>query len=134
MLQFVHKIIGIYQLLNEVGLMISFPTKLWCDNQATLYITSNLEFHVRIKHIDNDNHFFYEKIQEKIISIVHIKKEKQLKYIFIRVLNGARVMLPNYLHCTFRPFKIARVYISCYFIIFHYFLLHFSFLPPLFPL
>ncbi len=45
------------QLLEEVGFESSSPTKLWCDNQTALYITSNPVFHERTKHIEIDCHF-----------------------------------------------------------------------------
>ena len=51
------------QLLLEVGIETSVPTKLLCDNQASMHITSNHVFHERTKHIEIDCHFVHEKIQ-----------------------------------------------------------------------
>ena len=44
------EIMWLHQLLMEVGIKAVVPTKLWCDNQATLHIASNLVFHERTKH------------------------------------------------------------------------------------
>ena len=62
MTQSASEIIWIYQLLDEVGLKTSVPTKLWCDNQVAPHIASNPVFHERTKHIEIDCHFVREKI------------------------------------------------------------------------
>ena len=61
MAQFVCEIMWTRQLLMEVGIETSIPAKLWCDNQATMHIASNL-FHERTKHIEIDCYFVREKI------------------------------------------------------------------------
>ena len=62
MAQSVCEIIWIRQLLIEVGIETSIPAKLWCDNQATMHIASNLVFHEQTKHIKIDCPFIREKI------------------------------------------------------------------------
>ena len=57
MAQSVCEIIWISQLLTEVGIETSIPTKLWCDNQAAMHIASNSVFHERTKHIEIDLSF-----------------------------------------------------------------------------
>ena len=56
-------ILWLHQLLVKVDIKTSVPIKLWCDNQATIHIASNLVFHERTKHIEIDCHFAREKIQ-----------------------------------------------------------------------
>ena len=43
--QSVYEIMWLHQLLVEVGIKNSVPTKLWCDNQVALHIASNLVLH-----------------------------------------------------------------------------------------
>ena len=75
----------------EVGIETPVPTKLWCDNQATLHIVYNSIFHERTKYIEIKCHFFCEKIQLGLISTGYVKTKEQLGDIFKKALNGDRV-------------------------------------------
>ena len=55
----------IKQLLEELGIKIQEPMKMFCDNQVARHIASNPVFHERTKHIEVDCHFIREKIQTK---------------------------------------------------------------------
>ena len=73
MTQSVCKIMWIHQLLMEVGMETSVPTKLWCDNQAAMHIAFNPVFYEWTKHIEIDCHFVRGKIQLGLISTGYIK-------------------------------------------------------------
>ena len=88
MTQSVCEIMWIRQLLMEVGIETLLLVKLWCDNQATMHITSNPVFHERTKHIDIDCHFVREKIQLGLISTGYVRIGKQLGDIFTNLLVG----------------------------------------------
>ena len=85
------EIMWISQLLMEVGIKTSIPTKLWCDNQADLHIASNYVFHEQTKYIEIDCHFVHEKIKLGLISTGYVKTCEQLGDIFTKALSGDRV-------------------------------------------
>ena len=91
MTQSVCEIMWLHQLLMEVDIKTVVPAKLWCDNQAALYIASNLVFHERTKHIEIDCYFIREKIQLGLISTGYVKIGEQLGDIFTKALSGDRV-------------------------------------------
>ena len=68
MAQSVCEIMWLHQLLMEVSIETPVLEKLWCDNQATLYIASYPVFHERTKNIEIDCHFVRHKIQLGLIS------------------------------------------------------------------
>ena len=88
MAQSLCEIMWLHQLLMEVSIETPVPTKLWCDNQVTLYIASNPVFHERIKHIEIDCHFVCGKIQLGLIFTRYVKIGEQLGDIFTKALSG----------------------------------------------
>ena len=91
MAQSVCEIMWIRQVLMEVSMETSLPTKLWCDNQVAMHIASNPVFHEHTKHIEIDCHFFHEKSQLRLISTGYVKTGEQLRDIFTKPLSGNRV-------------------------------------------
>jgi hypothetical protein len=59
---------------------VSLPrsAQLWCDNIGDTYLTSNLVFHVRMKHIEVDYHFVRERVAEKLLEVRSISTNDQL--------------------------------------------------------
>jgi hypothetical protein len=47
-------------LLQELGVKSPLAAKLWCDNIGAKYLSANLVFHARTKHIEVDYHFVRE--------------------------------------------------------------------------
>ena len=48
-------------LLKGLGIALSHPPTLWCDNLGALSLASNPVFHARIKHVKVDYHFIRER-------------------------------------------------------------------------
>ena len=48
------------------------PMPMHCDNQTSNFISGNLAFHERTKHIEIDCHFICEKVLMRVISTPHV--------------------------------------------------------------
>jgi hypothetical protein len=57
------------QTLLELGVPQSPAAWLWCDNIGATYLSANVVFHARIKHIGVDYHFVRERVAQKLLDI-----------------------------------------------------------------
>ena len=73
-----------------------------CDNQATIVIAHDLEFHVHTKHIDIAYHSLCDLVESGTLNIVYVPSSKNLADLFMKGLarllhwelaNGLSVML-----------------------------------------
>lgn len=83
------EIIWIQSLLQELGVQIS-PSILWCDNLGATYLTSNLIFHARTKHIEIDYHFVRERVAASLLHVRFISSRDQITNIFTKGLPSPR--------------------------------------------
>nr|XP_009631965.1 uncharacterized protein LOC104121632 [Nicotiana tomentosiformis] len=64
-----HKIVAestwLVRLLHDLGVSVSSPVPVYCDNQAALSIAKNPVQHERTKHIELDCHFVREKLADE---------------------------------------------------------------------
>lgn len=63
--------------LAELGLDQNQPTTLFVDNQSSMKLALNPEFHKRSKHIDVRYHYTRELIEDKQIQLAYVPTEKQ---------------------------------------------------------
>jgi hypothetical protein len=63
------KVIWIQSILRELGIQRSPTPVLWCDNLGATYLTANLMFQVRMKHVDVDYHFMRERVAKGLLDI-----------------------------------------------------------------
>jgi 5,10-methylenetetrahydrofolate reductase len=73
--------------LRDIGLTLSRPPTLHCDNLISLYLTINPVFHGRSKHIVVDYHYFREKVALGALVTQFISSSNQLADIFTKPLS-----------------------------------------------
>ncbi|GKC76017.1 uncharacterized mitochondrial protein-like protein [Tanacetum coccineum] len=91
MAQMTYELVWLRNLLGEIGFPQSKPMKMWCDNQAAIYIATNPVFHERTKHIEVDCYFTREKLDDGTIATPHIITKSQLADVLTKALPGTRI-------------------------------------------
>ena len=91
------EVIWIQVLLQELGISLSRPPSLWCDNIGATYLTANPIFHRRMKHMEVDYHFVRERVAMKQLDVRTISSKDQLADIMTKALPAPTF---NYLRCN----------------------------------
>uniref|UniRef100_A0A2N9GH94 Reverse transcriptase Ty1/copia-type domain-containing protein n=1 Tax=Fagus sylvatica TaxID=28930 RepID=A0A2N9GH94_FAGSY len=79
-------------LLKDLGIYLTDPPVLWCDNVSALAIASNPVFHARTKHIEVDFHFVCERVLRKDLVVKFVSTVDQLADIFTKSLSTHRFL------------------------------------------
>lgn len=56
-------LLWLQSLHNVIGVLVTKPSQIWCDNLSTISLVANSVFHTQIKHIDIDIHFIRDLVQ-----------------------------------------------------------------------
>ena len=54
-----HKMVCLQSFIRDLGITTPMSMRMYCDNQAVIFIAGNLDFHERTKYIEIDCHFFF---------------------------------------------------------------------------
>ena len=80
-------------LFGELGIYLSAPPTLWCDNVGATYLTANPIFHARTKHVEVDFHFVRDKVAQKDLQVQFISSKDQLANILTKGLPSTRFQM-----------------------------------------
>ena len=95
----------VQSLLKELGVCQSRPPVLWCDNLGATYLTANLIFHARTKHIEVDFHFVREKVARGALDVRFISSNDQIADGFTKPVTRAKLEQMKY-NLNLVPVKI----------------------------
>ena len=72
------EIIWIQSIMKELGVKSKQAPCLWYDNLGATYLSANLVFHDRTKHIEIDFHFVRERVAQKKLDIRFVHSKDQI--------------------------------------------------------
>jgi len=72
------ELLWIQYLLRDLGVPLSSPPKLWCDNIGATYLAANPVFHARTKHVEIDFHFVRGQVAAKTLQILFTPSKEQI--------------------------------------------------------
>ena len=72
------ELLWIKRILRDLGIEVSEPMNLYCDNQAAVKIANNPVQHDRTKHVEIDRHFIKDHLEKKTIKLPFVNSEEQL--------------------------------------------------------
>ncbi|KAJ9535744.1 hypothetical protein OSB04_un001111 [Centaurea solstitialis] len=84
------EIVWLRWLLADMGVDVSQPTPLHCDNKSAMQIAKKSVFHERTKHIEIDCHFTRQHLQLGTISLPFVPSALQIADIFTKALPASR--------------------------------------------
>ncbi|KAJ9553465.1 hypothetical protein OSB04_017510 [Centaurea solstitialis] len=84
------EIVWLCWLLADMGVDVSQPTPLHCDNKSAMQIAKNSVFHERTKHFEIDCHFTRQHLHLGTISLPFVPSALQIVDIFTKALSASR--------------------------------------------
>lgn len=78
----------IRRVMEEINVKVDPPSKLYCDNKATISMALNSVQHERSKHVEIDRHFIREKVEEGIVCLIYLPTKLQAADVLTKGLHG----------------------------------------------
>jgi hypothetical protein len=73
-------------LLTGINITPTNPTRIMCDNNASINLSEDPTLHTRVKHIDINYHFLRERVQSKEVLLSYIRSKENIADIFTKPL------------------------------------------------
>jgi hypothetical protein len=64
-------------MFSALSIFLPNPPTILCDNIGTTYLTPNLTFHGRTKHIEIDFHFVYDKVASRTLVVRFLSRNEK---------------------------------------------------------
>lgn len=93
-------------LLHDLHVPIPTISTIWCDNVGVIALASNPIFHARIKYIEVDYHFIWEKVFNNDISIKYVPTLTQIVDVFTKGLPTRFLLLRDKLIVSSHPMRL----------------------------
>lgn len=88
-----YEAIWLRHIFEDSGERKGVPTSIKCDNQISIKLTNNPNYHARSKHIENQHHFVREKIQSKEIDLIYSNTHDNVVDIFTKPLGKTKYVI-----------------------------------------
>ena len=100
--------IWVRKLLYDLGVTLSTPVRLYCDNLSATYLSANSVQHDRSKHIAVGHHFVQERVVDGDLVIRYIPIKLQTADIFTKGLSAQQFMLHRTIRACTLPIRLRR--------------------------
>ena len=78
-------------LLKDFGLSQK-SVKIYCDNQSTIHLSKNQQYHSRTKHIDIKFHFIREQIEKQEVEVLKVHTSENTTDILTKVVTRTKFL------------------------------------------
>lgn len=82
------ELLWIRRISLDLGIYLSKPMLLYCDNEFAVKIANNPVQHDRTKHVEIDRHFIKDHLEKRTVELPHVTSKEQLADMLTKVVCG----------------------------------------------